>query len=106
MRVGLPREIKPDEYRVGAPPTAVREDVARGHEAIVDAGADIGAGYADAADVKAGVNLVPDGKSVSSCSGLIVKVKEPQAVESSQLAKDRTPFTYLHLAPYAASRDA
>jgi alanine dehydrogenase len=105
MRVGVPREIKPDEYRVGLPPTAVREYVLRGHEVIVEAGAGIGAGYADAAYVKAGAKIVPDADAVFSGAQMIVKVKEPQPVEWARLTKDHILFTYLHLAPDPAQTE-
>jgi len=105
MRVGVPREIKPDEYRVGLPPTAVREYVLRGHEVIVEAGAGIGAGYADAAYVKAGAKIVPDADAVFSGAQMIVKVKEPQPVEWARLTNDHILFTYLHLAPDPAQTE-
>jgi len=105
MRVGVPREIKPDEYRVGLPPTAVREYVSRGHEVIVEAGAGIGAGYADAAYVKAGAKIVPDAEAVFAGAQMIVKVKEPQPVEWARLTKDHILFTYLHLAPDPAQTE-
>jgi len=105
MRVGVPREIKPDEYRVGLPPTAVREYVSRGHEVIVEAGAGVGAGYADAAYERAGAQIVPDAAAVFSGAQMIVKVKEPQAVEWARLTKDHILFTYLHLAPDPAQTE-
>lgn len=105
MRVGVPREIKPDEYRVGLPPTAVREYVSKGHEVLVEAGAGEGAGYADAAYVKAGARIVPDAEAVFSGAQMIVKVKEPQAVEWARLTKDHILFTYLHLAPDPAQTE-
>ena len=64
MRVGVPREIKPDEYRVGLTPTAVREYVSRGHEVVVETSAGIGAGYPDEAYVRAGAKIVPDAAAV------------------------------------------
>ncbi|MBX3483890.1 alanine dehydrogenase [Phenylobacterium sp.] len=99
MRVGVPREIKPDEYRVGLTPTAVREYVAHGHEVLVETGAGEGAGYADAAYVRAGAEIVPDAEAVFAGARMIVKVKEPQAVEWARLTRDHILFTYLHLAP-------
>lgn len=105
MRVGVPREIKPDEYRVGLPPTAVREYVSRGHEVMVEAGAGVGAGYADAAYERAGAQIVPDAAAVFSGAQMIVKVKEPQAVEWARLTKDHILFTYLHLAPDPAQTE-
>jgi len=99
MRVGVPREIKPDEYRVGLTPTAVREYVSRGHEVIVEAGAGVGAGYSDQLYTRAGAKIVADADAVFAGAQMIVKVKEPQAVEWARLTKDHILFTYLHLAP-------
>src|SRR3989344_4249693 len=99
MRVGVPREIKPDEYRVGLTPTAVREYVSHGHDVLVEAGAGIGAGYADSLYVRAGANIVPDAEAVFAGAQLIVKVKEPQPGEWARLKSDHILFTYLHLAP-------
>ncbi|MBU1376990.1 MAG: alanine dehydrogenase [Alphaproteobacteria bacterium] len=99
MRVGVPREIKPDEYRVGLTPTAVREYVSHGHQVIVEAGAGVGAGYADGLYERAGARIAPDADAVFADAHLIVKVKEPQAVEWARLTKDHILFTYLHLAP-------
>ena len=96
MRVGVPREIKVHEYRIGLTPTSVREVVAHGHEVLVerDAGAGIGAG--DAAYEKAGARIVEDAFADAE---LIVKVKEPQAGERKRLRAHQVLFTYLHLAP-------
>lgn len=99
MRVGVPREIKPDEYRVGLTPTAVREYVSHGHEVIVEAGAGVGAGYVDQLYVRAGAKIVPDADAVFVGAQMIVKVKEPQPVEWARLTSDHILFTYLHLAP-------
>src|SRR5665213_2967986 len=105
MRVGVPREIKPDEYRVGLTPTAVREYVTHGHEVVVEKGAGAGAGYADGAYVKAGATIVADAEAVFREATLIVKVKEPQAVEWARLTKKHILFTYLHLAPDPAQTE-
>ncbi|MFC3078588.1 alanine dehydrogenase [Phenylobacterium terrae] len=99
MRVGVPREIKPGEHRVGLTPTAVREYVARGHEVLVEAGAGLGAGYADEAYQRAGAQIAPDAAAVFAGVQLIVKVKEPQPEEWARLTPDHILFTYLHLAP-------
>src|SRR6476469_9695183 len=99
MRVGVPREIKPDEYRVGLTPTAVREYVTHGHEVVVEAGAGGGAGYCDDDYVKAGAKILPTADDVFREAKLIVKVKEPQPVEWARLTRDHILFTYLHLAP-------
>lgn len=105
MRVGVPREIKSDEYRVGLTPTAVREYVSHGHDVLVEAGAGIGAGYADSLYVRAGAKIVPDAEAVFADSRMIVKVKEPQPVEWARLDRDHILFTYLHLAPDPAQAE-
>jgi alanine dehydrogenase len=99
MRVGVPREIKPDEYRVGLTPTAVREYVTHGHEVLVEAGAGKEAGYPDEAYERAGASLLPDAEAVFREAELIIKVKEPQPVEWARLTDKHILFTYLHLAP-------
>jgi alanine dehydrogenase len=105
MRVGVPREIKPDEYRVGLTPTAVREYVSHGHEVVVELGAGAGAGYADEAYVRAGARLLPNADEVFAEAQMIVKVKEPQAVEWARLTDKHILFTYLHLAPDPAQAE-
>ncbi|HET6971708.1 MAG TPA: alanine dehydrogenase [Phenylobacterium sp.] len=99
MRVGVPREIKPDEYRVGLTPTAVREYVSHGHEVFVEQGAGEGAGYGDPLYVRAGAQILPDAAAVFATASLVVKVKEPQPVEWARLTPAHILFTYLHLAP-------
>jgi alanine dehydrogenase len=105
MRVGVPREIKPDEYRVGLTPTAVREYVTHGHEVIVEQGAGEGAGYPDGLYTRAGARIVPDAEAVFAGAEMIVKVKEPQAVEWARLTERHILFTYLHLAPDPAQTE-
>jgi alanine dehydrogenase len=105
MRVGVPKEIKPDEYRVGLTPNAVREYVANGHEVLVETHAGEGAGYADGDYVKAGATIASDAAAVFAGSTLIVKVKEPQKVEWEKLTPDHILFTYLHLAPDPAQTE-
>ena len=105
MRVGVPKEIKPDEYRVGLTPNAVREYVANGHEVLVETHAGEGAGYADGDYIKAGAKIAPDAAAVFSGSTMIVKVKEPQKVEWEKLTPDHILFTYLHLAPDPAQTE-
>ncbi|MDE2487580.1 MAG: alanine dehydrogenase [Alphaproteobacteria bacterium] len=105
MRVGVPREIKPDEYRVGLTPTAVREYVTHGHEVFVETGAGAGAGYADEAYRRAGAKVLPDAAAVFETAELIVKVKEPQPVEWARLTPKHILFTYLHLAPDPAQAE-
>ena len=105
MRVGVPKEIKPGEHRVGLPPTAVREYVARGHQVLVETTAGTGAGYSDEAYVKAGASIAPDAATVFARSDMIVKVKEPQKVEWERLEPRHILFTYLHLAPDPAQTE-
>lgn len=105
MRVGVPSEIKPGEHRVGLTPTAVREYVAHGHEVLVQTGAGLGAGYADELYVRAGAKIVPDAEAVFAQAKMVVKVKEPQAVEWARLTADHILFTYLHLAPDPAQTE-
>ncbi len=105
MRVGVPKEIKPDEYRVGLTPTAVREYVAHGHQIIVERNAGVGAGYADEDYVRAGAEIAPDAEAVFAQAGMIVKVKEPQSSEWVRLKPGQILFTYLHLAPDPAQTE-
>lgn len=102
MRIGCPKEIKPQEYRVGLTPDAAREAVARGHEVMVETGAGMGAGFADADYSAAGARILPDADEVFAAAEMIVKVKEPQPVERARLRAGQVLFTYLHLAPDAA----
>src|SRR6201996_4770991 len=99
MRVGVPKEIKPDEYRIGLTPTAVREYVAHGHEVMVEQNAGVGAGFSDEAYTRAGAKIAPNADAVFDWAQMIVKVKEPQAVEWAKLKPEQILFTYLHLAP-------
>jgi alanine dehydrogenase len=99
MRIGCPREIKPQEHRVGLTPAAVREAVAHGHAVLVETGAGAGAGFADADYRAAGAAMVPDAAAVFGDAELIVKVKEPLAAERAMLRPGQVLFTYLHLAP-------
>ena len=105
MRVGVPKEIKPGEHRVGLPPTAVREYVARGHQVVVETTAGLGAGYSDEAYVRAGATIAPDAAAVFAGADMIVKVKEPQKVEWERLEPRHILFTYLHLAPDPAQTE-
>ncbi|MDE1989426.1 MAG: alanine dehydrogenase [Betaproteobacteria bacterium] len=99
MRIGVPREIKVHEYRVGMTPDAVREAVMRGHEVAVETGAGMGIGCEDVDYRKAGGHIVPDAASVFEFAELVVKVKEPQPRECALLREGQVLFTYLHLAP-------
>ncbi len=99
MRLGVPREIKDQEYRVGVTPASVREAVAHGHEVLVETGAGSGIGASDASYAEAGAQIVAGATEVFARSEMIVKVKEPQAVERERLRRGQVLFTYLHLAP-------
>jgi len=99
MLIGVPKEIKVHEYRVGLTPGSVREIVHHGHRVMVETGAGLGIGCDDAAYKAAGATIAPDAKSVFAAADMIVKVKEPQPVELKMLRRGQTLFTYLHLAP-------
>jgi len=99
MKVGVPREIKTHEYRVGLTPGAVREYVAAGHGVVVESNAGAGIGATDDLYRKAGAIVLETAREVFASSEMIVKVKEPQPAEWSQLREDQILFTYLHLAP-------
>jgi alanine dehydrogenase len=97
--VGVPREIKVAERRVGLKPPAVRELVAAGHQVIVETGAGSGVGAADAEYEVAGARIVPAAADVYATAAMVVKVKEPQPEERQMLRPGQILFTYLHLAP-------
>jgi alanine dehydrogenase len=99
MKIGVPKEIKNHEYRVGLVPASVRELCHRGHEVYVQATAGHGIGVDDAKYEAAGGTILPDAEAVFAAAEMIVKVKEPQAVERAMLREHHTLFTYLHLAP-------
>jgi alanine dehydrogenase len=98
MRIGVPKEIKVHEYRVGLTPEAVGELTARGFPVTVQAGAGGGIDFSDDDYRAAGAEIFADAKSVFDASDMIVKVKEPQLHECAMLRPDQTLFTYLHLA--------
>ncbi|EEA96071.1 alanine dehydrogenase [Pseudovibrio sp. JE062] len=99
MLVGVPKEIKNHEYRVGLTPDSVHEVVAHGHEVVVETNAGVGIGASDADYIAAGASILPTAAEVFAKAEMIVKVKEPQAVERKMLRPDHLLFTYLHLAP-------
>jgi alanine dehydrogenase len=98
MRVGVPKEIKNHEYRVGLTPPSVAELTAAGHEVVVETAAGLGIDFTDADYVEAGARIVADARTVFAESDMIVKVKEPQPSEIALLEPRHTLFTYLHLA--------
>jgi alanine dehydrogenase len=99
MRVGMPREIKADEHRVGLVPASVRELVHHGHEVFVEAGAGEIIGLHDEDYQRAGAVLTESAEEIFAKADMIVKVKEPQPVEVAMLREGQILFTYLHLAP-------
>ena len=99
MRVGVPREIKDNEYRVGLIPSTVRELTGRGHQVIIETQAGVGAGLSDDNYVKAGAEIAASADTIFEHAELIVKVKEPLVMERRRLKRGQVLFTYLHLAP-------
>jgi alanine dehydrogenase len=99
MKIGVPTEVKEQEYRVAMTPAGVRELTGQGHEVIVQAGAGIGSGIADAEYVAQGASIAADAAAVFAAAEMIVKVKEPQPAEVAMLEARHILFTYLHLAP-------
>lgn len=106
MRIGLPREIKNHEYRVGLTPASVRELTSRGHQVLVQAGAGTAIGLDDAQYLAAGATLARDAAEVFARAEMVVKVKEPQPVECAMLRPGQILYTYLHLAPDPAQTAA
>ena len=98
MRIGVPREIKVHEYRVGLVPAGVRELVSAGHEVLVETAAGNGIGVDDAQFRAAGAAIAPNAADVFARADMVVKVKEPQPAECAMLRKEQLLFTYLHLA--------
>jgi alanine dehydrogenase len=106
MKIGVPKEIKIHEYRVGLVPAGVRELVDAGHEVLVQTGAGSGIGFDDAHYQAAGAKIAAAAADVFASSDLVVKVKEPQIAECRQLKKGQVLFTYLHLAADREQTDA
>jgi alanine dehydrogenase len=99
MRIGVPKEIKNHEYRVGLTPSSVREMAAHGHHVLVQTTAGAGIGASDADYRKAGATIVETAEEIFAKAEMIVKVKEPQAAERAMLREGQILYTYLHLAP-------
>ncbi|MFC4159441.1 alanine dehydrogenase [Chitinimonas lacunae] len=99
MRIGVPKEIKNHEYRVGLTPAGVKELHGHGHEVLVQANAGTAIGFSDQQYIAAGARIVPDAAAVFGEADMIIKVKEPQPVECAMLRPGQILFTYLHLAP-------
>ena len=101
MRIGVPREIKDNEFRVGLTPSSVAELIHQGHQVVVEEGAGIGSGLSDAEYVTAGASIAASPDAIFADADMIVKVKEPLASERKMLRRGQILFTYLHLAPDA-----
>ncbi|MDD9884616.1 MAG: alanine dehydrogenase [Gammaproteobacteria bacterium] len=99
MRIGIPKEIKNHEYRVGLSPASVRECVKHGHEVAVETGAGLGIGAADDHYRAAGARIADTAEEIFATAGMLIKVKEPQAGERAMLRDGQLLYTYLHLAP-------
>ena len=99
MIIGCPKEIKPQEFRVGMTPNAAHEAVNHGHSVLIETGAGLGAGFDDAAYTDAGAQIEGTAKDIFAKADMIVKVKEPQPGERKMLREGQLLFTYLHLAP-------
>jgi alanine dehydrogenase len=106
MRIGVPKEVKVHEYRVGLIPASVREAVAHGHEVLVETGAAERIGFSDDDYRRVGAAIAGSAADVFAAADLIVKVKEPQPKECAMLRPGQTLFTYLHLAPDPAQATA
>jgi alanine dehydrogenase len=99
VKVGVPTEVKPDEYRVAITPAGVRELAQRDHEVFIQSGAGEGSSMNDLDYAAQGATIVPDAQALFDAAELILKVKEPQPEEVAMLRPEHTLFTYLHLAP-------
>ena len=99
MLIGVPKEIKNHEYRVGLTPAGVKEFVTFSHEVWVQTEAGNAIGFTDEQYIAAGAKIVVDAASIFASADMIIKVKEPQAQECKMLRKGQTLYTYLHLAP-------
>ena len=106
MLIGVPREIKTHEYRVGLAPASVREMIHHGHGVLIETGAGAGMGAGDKAYEAAGAKIVADAAAVFEAADMIVKVKEPQPRECAMLRDGQVLFTYLHLAADAGQTKA
>ena len=99
MHIGCPKEIKPQEFRVGMTPNAAHEAIVNGHTVSIETNAGAGAGFSDDDYSAVGAKIVGTAKEIFDAADMIVKVKEPQAVERKMLREGQLLFTYLHLAP-------
>lgn len=99
MKIGVPKEIKNHEYRVGLSPASAKELIAHGHQVSIETGAAAGIGLSDDAYSNIGAKIVNSAEAIYAESEMVIKVKEPQPVECKQLSEGQLLFTYLHLAP-------
>ncbi|MEC4723947.1 alanine dehydrogenase [Shewanella sp. D64] len=99
MIIGVPKEIKNHEYRVGMVPSSVRELTNKGHKVFIEKNAGSGIGFTDQDYINVGASILTTAAEVFTTAEMIVKVKEPQAIERAMLREDQLLFTYLHLAP-------
>ncbi len=99
MKIGVAKEIKNHEYRVGLSPASAKELISHGHEVSIATGAAAGIGLSDDAYTAVGANIAPSNEAIFAESEMVVKVKEPQPDECKQLSEGQVLFTYLHLAP-------
>ena len=106
MKIGVPKEIKTLEFRVGMTPAGVHEVVLDGHEVIVETNAGSGIGVSDAEYETAGATVVATPEAVFAAADMVIKVKEPQLHECAMLRPGQVLFTYLHLAADAAQAEA
>ncbi|NUS43880.1 MAG: alanine dehydrogenase [Mycobacteriaceae bacterium] len=106
MKVGIPRELKDNEYRVAITPAGVHELVTHGHDVLIETGAGLGSALSDADFTTVGARIAPNADAVWAEAELILKVKEPVAEEYSRLRKDQVLFTFLHLAASQECTDA
>ena len=104
MIVGVPTEVKADEYRVAITPIGVRELSEHGHEVLIEQGAGEGSAISDAQFEAQGARMLPSAAEVFAAAEMVLGVKEPQPQEVEMLREGQTLFTYLHLAPAAAVR--
>ncbi|NUR39030.1 MAG: alanine dehydrogenase, partial [Streptomyces sp.] len=106
MKVGIPREVKNNEFRVAITPSGVHELVRHGHQVVIEQGAGVGSSIPDEEYVAAGAQILGTADEVWATADLLLKVKEPIAEEYHRLRKDQTLFTYLHLAASKECTDA
>jgi len=99
MIIGIPKEIKNHEYRVGLTPSSVKECVKHGHQVLVETNAGNGIGASDENYISAGAKIIDTAAEIFASAEMIIKVKEPQAIERAMLRQDQILYTYLHLAP-------